>query len=144
MTWTITQTIPTFAVPVLEVGIAFYERMGFAVDWRWPEEKPTHSGLVRGDAALMLAECDPAVKGDVYYIVDDVEACHAAVMEGKAWEMAEEAGALAVDADGAPARALEPPASPAPTGYGLRDFTVIDPWGHCLTFGQPLSEDECP
>ena len=136
MSWAIEKPIPTFAVPALEVGIEYYQKLGFSVDWRWPEEQPTHAGLLRGACSIMLAECDPEVKGDVYFIVDDVEACHAGILEGRAWEMAESAGALA---DGCPPKlSLVPPPPPEDKPYGLRGFWVVDPWGNSLSFGQPV------
>ncbi len=138
MSWSITQTIPTMATPDLPIGIAFYERLGFEVDWTWPEDGPTHAGLRRGDCAIMLCRCAPNERADVYFIVDDVEACHDTVIKGACWELAPEAGALANRADCPPKASLEAPRSPEATPYGLRDFSVVDPWGHQITFGQPL------
>jgi catechol 2,3-dioxygenase-like lactoylglutathione lyase family enzyme len=138
--WKIESTIPTLAVPDLEAGISFYERLGCEVDWRWPDENPTHVGLMIGGGSLMLALCDPMVNADVYFIVDDVEACHADVLAGRSWELAHALGALANHPNGAPKRALQPPPEPEDRPYGLRDFTIVDPWGHQFSFGEATDE----
>ncbi len=131
--WKIDKAIPTMAVPNLEAGIEFYERLGFEVDWRWPAPSPTHSGLMRGSCSIMLALCDPYVCADVYFIVDDVKACHTAIVEAQPWQ-------LAAKADDPPARSLQAPSEPKETAYGLRDFSLIDPWGHSLSFGEVVPE----
>lgn len=136
MSWTIEKTIPTLAVPDLEVGIDFYSRLGFEVDWRWPDDAPTHAGLMLGSCSIMLSLGEPAERADVYFIVDDVSACHTAVMAGRPWELAAAAGSIANRLDCPPARSLQQPEVPEPKGYGLRDFSIVDPWGHHLAFGQ--------
>lgn len=138
MNWTIEKTIPTFAVPNLETGIDFYSRLGFEVDWKWPENAATHAGLILGACSIMLTQCEPTERADVYFIVDDVSACHATILARKPWELAAEAGAQAKRDDCPSARSLLPPEAPADTAYGLRDFSIVDPWGHHLSFGQPV------
>jgi catechol 2,3-dioxygenase-like lactoylglutathione lyase family enzyme len=135
MSWTIEKAIPTLPVPDLEVGIEFYSRLGFEVDWRWPEDEPSHAGLLLGSCAIMLSLTDPAERADV-------SACHAAVMVGRSWELAAAAGSTTKRPDYPPARSQQPPADPGPKGYGLRDFSIIDPWGHHLAFGQVISNSE--
>ncbi len=134
--WTIEKTIPTLAVPELELGIEYYERLGFSLDWRFPASNPSHAGLVLGPCSIMLALCEPTERADLYFIVDDVEACHRAILDGEPWELAQEAGSAAQRADCPPARALQAPPQPKRTAYGLVDFSMVDPWGHQLTFGQ--------
>lgn len=143
MSWTIKKPIPTFAVPDLEAGIGFYERIGFTVDWRWPDESPTHAGLMLGSCSIMLSLCDPMERADVYFIVDDVAACHAAIMAARPWELAAAAGAIAKRSDCPPPRSLRPPLEPDAKGYNLRDFSIVDPWGHHLSFGEVLSSEPC-
>ena len=142
MSWTIEKAIPTFAVPDLEVGISFYSRLGFEVDWRWPDEAPTHAGFLLGSCSIMLSLCEPAKTTEVYFIVDDVSACHAAVLAGKCWELAAAAGAIAKRSDCPPPRSLQQPLPPTAKGYGLRDFSIVDPWGHQLSFGQTLPHED--
>jgi len=135
--WTIEKTIPTLAVPDLEMGIEYYERLGFQEDWRFPDGNPTHVGLVLGPCSIMLSRNEPAERADLYFIVDDVQACYATITEGEAWEIAEEAALTTGRAGSAPKRSLAAPQPPKPTDYGLIDFSMVDPWGHHLTFGQP-------
>ena len=136
MNWKIEATIPSFAVPVLAAGIEYYARLGFELEWQWPEKSATHVGLKRGGCSVMLALCEPAVSADVTFLVDDVDACHAALLEGRAWELAQRAGALAEGRGFPPARACVPPRAPESRAYGQRVFVVIDPWGNSLCFGQ--------
>ena len=135
--WNIETTIPTLAVPDLEIGIEYYERLGFSLDWRFPATNPTHAGLVLGSCSIMLSLCEPSERADLYFIVDDIAACHRSIREAEPWELAEEAGALAQREDCPPARACQAPPAPKATAYGLIDFSMVDPWGHHLTFGQP-------
>ena len=141
MSWTIEKAIPTLAVPDLEVGIGFYSRLGFELDWKWPDEAPTHAGLFLGSCSIMLSLGEPTERADVYFIVDDVSACHAAMSASRPWELAAAAGAIAKHPDCPPDRSLQRPEAPDSQGYGMREFWIVDPWGHLLTFGQP-GQDE--
>ncbi|MEQ8768029.1 MAG: hypothetical protein RL885_29265 [Planctomycetota bacterium] len=136
MTWSIRETVPVLAVPTLESGIAFYDRLGFGVEWTWPEDSPTHAGLRRGGCAIQLSRCDPAMSAEVCFRVDDVDACHAEVMAARPWELAAEAGALATRPDCPPKRALQAPDPPEDKPWGHREMTLLDPWGHLLVFSQ--------
>lgn len=138
MTWTVEKTIPTLPIPDLEAGIVFYTRLGFTVDRRWPESQPTHAGLILGTCAIMLSQCEPSERAEIYLIVDDVHRCHAALVAGKPRELIAKFGALASGNDCPPPRALMPPAEPKITDYGLCDFSLVDPWGHYWTFGQVI------
>lgn len=137
--WSIEAQVTTIATPDLDRAEAFYARLGFVAAWRWPVEAPTHVGVTRGAAgALILCLCDPAVRADVTFYVDDVDACHAAVLAGRVWEHAADSGGDRGDgwSERPPRRALQPPEAPQDQPYGLRDFVVIDPWGNQLTFAQ--------
>ena len=108
--------IPTLAMADLADGIAYFEKLGFTREWTWPEEAPTHAGLCFGEVSIMLCECDPKERGDLYFIVDDVEKCHTHIAEALGGDVPE----------------------PSDAAYGLRDFSIRHPHGHQLTFGQPL------
>ena len=60
--WSVAGVVPTLATRELELGVSFYRRLGFELEWRWPERDATHAGLRRGSASLMLAECEPAIE----------------------------------------------------------------------------------
>jgi len=142
MRWTIEKVIPTLAVPDLEVGIVFYSKLGFRVDWRWPDDSPTHAGLMLGVCSIMLTQREPSERGDVYFIVDDISACYADVLAGRSWELAPAAGSTARRPECPPARSLRQPEAPESKGYGLLDFSIVDPWGHHLTFGQVVRDED--
>ncbi len=121
--------IPMLNVSDIEASLAFYrEALGFEVvsapksvsEWRW-------ATIRSGDAELMLSESDcdiGLVKGIdphhdtrwptiFYFYPDDVEALHAHVRD---------AGFACTE--------------PETTFYGMREFSMQDPDGHLLTFGQ--------
>lgn len=142
MTWRISQTVPTLAVPDLPSGVAFYDRLGFARQWSFPREVPTHVGVTRDGFELVLCRLDPAVKAELTFVVDDVAAVFAAVEAARPWELAASVGAADLGdglADGKPpASSLRPPEAPVDQPYGYREFTLVDPWGHRLHFAQKV------
>jgi len=138
MAWKVTQTVPTLAVPDLGAGTAYYERLGFTHVWDFPREAPTHRGMERDGFEIMLCHCEPAVTGEMTFVVDDIDACHAQILDGRAWELAAEAGALAERGDCPPKAALLPPQPPVDQPYGYREFTLVDPWGHMHHFAQAI------
>lgn len=115
------------AMPVLDCtdmvrSVAFYkEKLGF--DARVWGEPVTFAILQRGVVTIALAKAD-AGKAAVsrnwaaYVYVRDVDALHA------------ELSAHGVVAE-----------TPAPRDYNCRDFTVDDPDGHMIAFGQVLEPD---
>lgn len=137
--WTIEKTIPTLAVPDLDAAIEFYEKLGFNVDWKWPENEATHAGLMLGECSIMVSLSEPDERGEIYFIVSDVMACHKYIMAAKPWKLAGKAGGLANRPDCPPSRANHPPNNPEERSYGLKDFSLIDPWGHCLIFGEVVN-----
>lgn len=140
MSWSIHSTIPTLAVPDLDAGITFYERLGFTLDWRWPEKDGTHAGMQRGTCAIMLARSTPDERADLYFIVDDIQGCYDAICRAEPWTLADRFGAMADREDCPPTESRTPPEAPDSTAYGLIDFSLIDPWGHHLTFGAPQDD----
>lgn len=122
-TWTTLAVSPVIVVSDLDAGAAFYARLGFELKWKWPEAEPSHAGMKLGGAWLMLArQRDPAQaiqRAELYFFVTDVAACHAharAALGGIVGDVAD-------------------------TTYGMRDFSLMDPWGHVLTFGQGPGEE---
>lgn len=136
MNWNLKEQVPTFHVTRLTVAIDYYGRLGFGVQWRWPREEPSHIGLRCGSCALMLIQgSSSSGHGEVYFVVDDVDACYQAFFESKPWEAAREhAAALESDFQPDPA-SLECVKAPELRDHGHRDFVIVDPWGHRLTFG---------
>lgn len=132
MSWTIRSATPTLAVPDLELGVEVYRRLGFVERWRFPGQAATHVGLGRGECELILCACEPAERAEVLFRVDDVDACHREVLAGRVWELAAQVAGPAT----APRRALAPPPVPEAKPWGRREFSVVDPWGHLLSFGQ--------
>lgn len=111
------QGVIELSVTELEPSLAFYARLGFSLERR-------HGGfasLTGHGCRLFLSEdahaaALPLRQCNLRIIVDDVQAVR---------EMAEKAGAPV---------SLEL----ADRGYGMRDFSVLDPTGFGLRFAQPL------
>jgi catechol 2,3-dioxygenase-like lactoylglutathione lyase family enzyme len=136
VSWSSKEQVPSFAVPNLELAIEFYSRLGFKVEWQWPKSETTHVGLRQGPCALMLTLNEPAERGEIYYVVDDVQGCYTAIIEARPWEVAETSRFSSDREDCPPKRALLPPDAPTVKPHGHEDFNLLDPWGHQLTFGR--------
>ena len=117
--WEVVEVMPILDVGDLEEGVAYYERLGFEREWDYPSaDAPTHVGLSFGSLNLMLARAEaPASKPprqNLYFILKGIDAYHARLRSVLGDELPE-----VVEYD-----------------YGMRDFSVRDPWGHLLTFGE--------
>lgn len=136
MSWSIKEQVPSFPVADLELAIEFYARLGFELEWRWPKSESTHVGLRQGPCALMLTLSESIERGEIYYVVDDVNACYTAIIEARPWEVVEVCSS-STDREGyPPADAFLPPEAPTVKSHRHEDFTLLDPWGHQLTFGR--------
>lgn len=115
------QAVPIFAVDDLLATVRWYEEvLGWSTSFLWPgpdaEEPSWYGGVCLGDAEIHLNARDkdaPRV-GKVYIYADDVDALAAAIKA--------RGGELAVE--------------PRTYAYGMRDFTLYDPAGNQLSFGQ--------
>jgi uncharacterized glyoxalase superfamily protein PhnB len=103
----------------MPTALAYYrDKLGFAVTFTW-EDPPRYVCLCLGDCAIHLnSYVPPAGLSHVAIFCKGVDALYAQL------------GARGVDV-------AEPIAD---RDYGMRDFTVIDPDGHRLVFGQGISE----
>jgi predicted enzyme related to lactoylglutathione lyase len=110
-----------FAVAEVPRAIAFYrDRLGFAVQFVLGDPAE-YAIMERGAVSLHLMpprrEPDLVGRGTVYVFVDDCDALHAdCVGRGCAIEVA-----------------------PADFDYGMREFSLRDPDGNRLTFGQAIT-----
>ena len=114
-TWRLTSAMPCLPVTDLEQAIHFYTRLGFSLDWRYPEGgDSTHAGMKLHDVSLLLNHCSGTPqRQDIYFFVADIMSFH---------------------------RQLKTQFSEIPdlveAEYGMTDFTLLDPWGHQLSFGE--------
>lgn len=111
--------IPTLGVTDLDRAAAFYERLGFRREWSYPETgRATHLGLSSGSVTVMLVlaeECErPIQRQNLYFVMRDLDGFHRRLAASPGAEVP-----AIVQAD-----------------YGMRDFSLADPWGHRLTFGE--------
>jgi uncharacterized glyoxalase superfamily protein PhnB len=113
---------PTLQVHDLKKAYEFYVALGFKLEWMWPEENPTHGSVSSGNFAFMFAQIDEDQKpqlGDLYFKVEDVESLHKEI-KSKNIQVSEL----------------------IKQEYGMLDFSLTDPFGHHIVFGQPSSEWE--
>ena len=111
---------PTLQVQDLKVASEFYISLGFNLDWIWPDENPTHGSVSSGGFSFMFAKIDndkKPEKADLYFKVEEVEQLHAELKSKKI-----EVSDL------------------VKTEYGMLDFSLTDPYGHHIVFGQPTGE----
>jgi|GEM_PF-1838383 len=140
-TWSIEGVQPTLPVHDINVGIDFYGRLGFAIEWKYPDDQPTAVGLRLGAQCIMLMQCEPKERGNLYYQVDDVDACFTHIEQSQCWTVAQALRDAGQGGDDwPPERAVQPPSPPVRADYGMVDFSLVDPWGNLLTFGR-LSDE---
>ena len=102
----------------MPVALAYYrDKLGFTVTFTW-DDPPRYVCLCLGDCAIHLnSYVPPAGPSHVAIFCSGIDALYTQLNE------------CGVDIE-------EPIADQA---YGMRDFAVIDPDGHRLTFGQGIS-----
>ena len=110
-----------FRVRDLPEALAYYtDVLGFEVGWTWGEP-PTYASVCRDRVEINFgapAEGETPSPSSVYVSVTNIDAYHDAIL-----------------AKGA---TVTVPIGDRP--YGMRDFTVADPSGDSLSFGQPTTE----
>jgi len=114
--WQAKTVIPTLNVLDIASALDFYTRLGFKEDWKYPNEKSvTEVGLCLGDISVMLSfsESNNIQKQNVYVIIENVESYHE-YLKNSLVQVSE-----LVSSD-----------------YGMKDFSVTDPWGNLFTFGE--------
>ena len=111
---------PTLHVHDLKRASEFYVSLGFNLDWIWPEENPTHGSVSSGGFSFMFAKIDENIKpqiGDLYFKVEEVDKLYEEI-KSKNIEVSKLMKAE----------------------YGMLDFSLTDPFGHHIVFGQPSGE----
>ncbi|WP_119079612.1 VOC family protein [Chitinophaga alhagiae] len=106
----------TLVVGDIPAAVDFYNnRLGFAPGFTWGEP-PTYAGVNLGKITLHLQKGTPVVTGHcaVNFIVDDVDGLYA-LHQANGVE-------IVVPVDDRP--------------YDIRDYSIRDPWGNCIGFGQ--------
>ena len=111
---------PIFSVADVPQALAFYrDVLGFEIGWTWGEP-PTYASVCRNRVELNLgrpAEGEALSPSSAYVALSNIDAYYAGIV-----------------ARGAP---VTVPIGDRP--YGMRDFTVADPSGNTLSFGEPTS-----
>lgn len=114
----ISSIAPILPVRDLSRSLSFYEQLGFTTEFLW-QEPPTYAVLTANEANLHLSLLAPQhrdrkVRSVLYLFVQDVD---------QMYESCQAAG-LAIEVE------------LGDRDYGMRDFELLDPDGHLLTFGE--------
>jgi hypothetical protein len=115
-------THPTLMLKTDDMGatIAWYERAGFEIHARHPEDDPTWAEVARDDVVLQFLAGDtpwpqpPALTGTIYIHPDDVQAVHDRLPDE-----------------------IEAAWGPETREWGMVELGLQDPNGYFLTFAQP-------
>jgi catechol 2,3-dioxygenase-like lactoylglutathione lyase family enzyme len=109
----------------LRATSAFYERLGYEEQGLWPEEYLIVARESVGLHFFHSPDLDPwRSAAGCYLYVEDADALHS------------EYARLGLPGEGIPRLHGDP----EDTGYGLREFAVVDPDGNLMRIGSPLSE----
>ena len=113
--------MPTIGVTDLKLALDYYASLGFKFEWIWPDHHPTHASMSRDKTHLMFVQKkqEDIQQADLYFIVTNVSGLHQDF--------------LAKDIKIGPLIQSE---------YNMLDFSLHDPWGHHLTFGQASEDSE--
>ncbi len=118
----VTRITSTLQAHDLDKTIAFYENLGFNLDWKWPNDSPSHASISSSGLSFMLKKIDidsKPNKADLYFRVEMVEQLHEKFVNNDV-QVSE----------------LQK------TAYGMLDFSMLSPNGHNLVFGEPSGEYE--
>ncbi|MEL6503313.1 MAG: VOC family protein [Pseudomonadota bacterium] len=103
---------PELPVPILEEAQRYFcNQLGFSI--AWTNEEGRISGVNRGECALFLRESEEIKSGRAYWIFTDT---------------------LDVAYEDLARRGANMIVKPADTPWGLRQFSVQDPWGNTFHF----------
>ena len=108
---------PGLPVGDVVAAVDFYRsKLGFVVGFTWGDP-PTFAGMNLGDVSIHLMQVGADARGcEVYFMVGDADELHAFHR----------------------ANGVEIVVPPDDREYGLRDYSVRDPWGNELVFGHPV------
>jgi len=107
---------PVLRVTDVRAAVEFYTtRLGFTLGFTWPEgELPTYAGVNLGQVQVFLDQGQPYADAfEICFVVGNADELYAAQR----------------------ANGVEVIAEPGDRPYGLRDYSVRDPYGYRLTFG---------
>lgn len=113
---TLDRATPIFSVQDLSQALEWYQQvLGFEIAWTWGNP-PTRASVCRDEVEVNLAAADNAGKSAAYFEVTGVTAYHDQIVR---------AGARMATSIG-------------DRPYGMRDFSVLDPAGNELSFGEAI------
>ena len=108
---------PGLAVGDVGAAVEYYVvKLGFTLGFTWGGEPPTFAGVNLDRVQVFLQQGDPGAGTEVYFAVGDADELYDF----------HRANGVAIDT------------APGDRDYGLRDYSVHDPWGNRLTFGHPI------
>ncbi len=108
------QVSPFIQVTDLDQASSFYNRLGFEQEWIYPDARPTHMSMkCQGvEISFVLSEEVRSIS-DLYIHVEGIEKYHQLFSQK-----------------------LDSVSSLIMSDYGMRDFSITDPWGHHIVFGE--------
>lgn len=110
----------TINVLDLKRSVDFYISLGFTQDWLWPESKPVQASLSNNGVSFMVKQVTTKAEihtTDLYFSVEGIGGFYDGVQP---------------NITDCPELVVQP--------YGMQDFTITDPDGHTMSFGEPSGE----
>lgn len=113
---TLNRATPIFSVQDLPQALEWYQQiLGFEIAWTWGNPT-TRASVCRDEVEVNLAAVDNGGKSAAYFEVTGVTAYHDQIVRA--------GGRIAASIGDRP--------------YGMRDFSVLDPAGNELSFGEAI------
>ncbi len=108
---------PTIGISDWQEAMAYYSKLGFELEWKWPEQNPSHASFRRDVVNFMVVfhnDIQAIQKGNMNFQISGTR---------ESFDFVQSHGL-----------------NPSPliqTDYGMTEFSVYDPLGHHFVFGQP-------
>ena len=114
--------VPTLQCTDLELAETFYASLGFEREWGWPEDYPSHASFSNGDISFMTVRVpvhNTIQCADLYFTMKDIDQYYNQLVQ----------------------RNIQV-SKIVNSSYGMRDFSLNDPWGHHFVFGSSIIPEE--
>jgi len=109
--------VVTIGVTDIDQAEVYYQKLGFTREWTWPDDNPTHASFSRDGVSFMVvlkSSMEDISSADLYFRIRGTRQLYKSLSSAQIIK-----------------------SELIKSSYGMLDFSITDPWGHHLTFGEP-------